>query len=214
MEIVEENRMLYDDYVNGVEVCDRTSPIEASYQDTFKLVFDAALKFTNIETIISKDFPRKCTKIHCPLGYKIEGTASPDLILAEYFVYHNRNNKNFPKPKYHALVEVKKPNAIKITDDGEVKINLDDYNQLEKYLKHPAINKLIFTDGYTWIFYYKTLKPQKIIELRCGKAWKYSSNSFPDYVQNLLGTNEKIPCKPKEWGELHSYILDFIVDNC
>lgn len=209
MLIAEESRMLYENYVKGIEKCNRTSPFESSYQDTIKLVFEAALKDTGIETIISHKFSRKCTKIHCSNGYKIPGTASPDLILAENFVYHNTANKNLIRPQYHALVEVKSPNAIKI-EDGKIKINLHDKNQLETYLEHPDINKLIFTDGYTWIFYYKTLLPMKIIKLRDGNTWKYSEKSLEDdFVQDIL----EIRCEPKEWVELHSFIYDFVIDD-
>lgn len=210
MGLLEKNKLDYEGYVRGIDVCDRTSPYEASYQESIKLVFDAALKYTNVERIISKSFRRKSTKQHCPIGYKIEGTASPDLILAEDFIYHNVSAQVLPKPKYHALVEVKKPNEIKMTDYEEVIFNAHDKNQLETYLQHPAINKLIYTDGYTWVFYANTLVPQKIIKLRHGKEWKYSKKNLAGYAQELHTTQSE----PEEWGELHSYIYDFVSGNC
>jgi hypothetical protein len=210
MEIVEPASMSYDDYVKGIEECNRTSPIESSYQYIIKKVFDAILKNTNIEAINSMDFPRECTKRHCHYGYKIINTSSPDLILAENFIYHNRINKNLVKPKYHALVEIKIPNAIKITDNKNIRINKKDEEQLNTYLTHPNINKLIFTDGYTWIFF-EDFKHKKIVNLRDGMKWKHSQRVLDNSAENLLEANET-RSEPKEWGELTSYILNFLME--
>jgi len=195
--------MNYFDYVNGMEKCTRTSPFESSYQELVGRFIEDELINTKIDVVVSKDFPRKCTKNHCTSGYKQPGTASPDLILAKNFSYYNLDDKNLSKVEYYALVEMKIPNTIKI-EKGSISLTLHDENQLKTYLHHPSIDKLIFTDGYTWVFYCKEFNygPQKIIKLKNGKNGKFSKGNLNFVDSNLF--------EPNEWKELQSYIRNFL----
>ena len=201
--------MSYERYVNAIETCHRTSPYESSYQEVIKQVLEAALSNKNIDVVISKDFRRKETETHCPNGYKLTGTSSPDFILAENFVYNNRINDEIPSPIYHALVEVKSPNAIRKNKENNLVYKKKE--QLETYLKHKNIDKLIFTDGYTWVFFYETLENPRIIELRDDKdEWKMINKNLKNgrveyYIDGDI--------KPLEWEELHKYISEFCSVN-
>lgn len=198
--------MNYIDYVKGIEKCNITSPLESSYQEVLSSFFKDELKDKKIDVIVSKDFPGNSTLYHCTDGYKKPGTASPDLILAKNFYYYNLDDKTLPEVDYYALVEVKKPNTIKINGQF-ITLKSHDENQLKTYLEHPSINKLIFTDGYAWVFYYKEFDcgPQKIIEFKDGKNWKFSEGNLKPDNNNL--------CEPKEWKELQSYISNFLDDT-
>lgn len=57
--------MYYFDYVNGIEKCIRTSPLESSYQELISRFFEDELINTKIGGVVSKDFPQKSKKNHC-----------------------------------------------------------------------------------------------------------------------------------------------------
>ena len=175
---ISKEEYTYDNYIEDIKFYWATSPFENTFQRVVENVLKDTIRSTDIKLIISDRFPRCNTKSHCVSGYKENGTASPDLLLAKDFRYGNSKEKGKMDEELSEVeicvhVEVKMPEIIKF-EKGKIKYTKHDKNQIETYLKHPRTCKIIFTDLYTWIFYEGCLKPKKVIKLREGE-WNQES---------------------------------------
>lgn len=185
----DKERYTFNNYIEDIEFYKRTSPFESSYQRVIENVLKDVLVDTGIELIVSDKFRRCNTKKHCVTQYKDEKTASPDLMLAKNFSYYNKKKQD-KKVKFYAYVEIKIPGNIKINDKSELVYNQHDKKQLQRYLLHDSGHKIIFTDGYSWIFYHNDLQTNEKFLLYKNKLW--DSN---------------------EWDKLQKKLQLFIFDN-
>lgn len=186
-------RYTYKEYKDDIKMYHTTSPFESSFQRVIEDVLKDIIRNTKIDVIISDKFRRYSTKKHSVTEYKVEGTASPDLLLAENFKYYNLKKDVMTDNNtiFHAYVEVKIPGTIKINRNNRICYTTHDRMQIHTYLKHTNGYKVIFTDGYTWIFYNNCFKPKRIIRLYEEKQW----------------------CDKERWRSLYSFLEAFIWED-
>ncbi len=185
----------FNEYIKQIEKCNRTSPFESSYQRIIENLLNDIIVDDEVELIVSAEFPRYNTNVHRVTQYKFEGNASPDLLLAKNFCYYNADSKGVLKVEnksveVRAFIEVKAAGKIKIKKN-DVYIDTLDKEQLATYLEYQNCEKLIFTDGYIWIFYENCNSVEyfsKIFVLYSDNEWKNEVDwyDFIDYLKYFV----------------------------
>ncbi|MGX8850582.1 hypothetical protein [Amedibacillus sp. YH-ame10] len=178
----------FKEYQEDIKLYEETSPFESSYQRVIENTLGDIVRYLKLELIISDKFSKNGTGYHDVTGYKKIGTASPDLMVTKGFLYHNKKDAIENKTIYYAYVEVKKPGTITFAEhEGKKDMNYTDHdrNQLQTYLSHPNGKKVIFTDGYTWVFYDGKFEDPKIIPLKENGVWNDDGRQWEKLLKLL-----------------------------
>lgn len=154
---------------------------------------------------ISTQSDRNDTAIHNTRFYRKEKTASPDLLVARYWNYANKDNDEID---YLAVVEVKSPKLDPIFNNK----NNDFNRRLKTYLE--ANDKVILTDCIKWQFFEKGLVPVKTINLFDeNNNLKRKVGNTPEFLIEELQSNPTYEGEPQEWNLLCEYLREFLIEN-
>lgn len=137
---------------------------------------------------------------------------SPDLLIAKNMIWSNIGQRA-KEIEYLATVEIKTP-YVEYTSDKNKK-------QLISHLNADEINRVIFTNCFSWHFFDEgstcskgDLKPIKSYNFKKTNGEWVSNRKKPDeFIAELLTSDEYLECEPDEWLSLIMYLKEFVLGS-
>jgi len=212
--IIESDEFSYAYYKKLVNKYWENDCREINFQNRVVIQFLDKL-FINTEGIsivdVSMQNKKKNSTIHDTFNYKLQGAASPDLLIANNWNYANKNNNEI---NYLAAIEIKSPYLDPIYNKD--KYNEHTKNELESHLE--ANLKVILTDCIRWQFFERgsEFNPIRTIDLFDEKEnWKTKIVKNDEFLieQLQLQFDSTREDDPDDWKLLCGYIREFLTEN-